>query len=41
MYDFYVFFKTTNWNPNIKCLRIKIEHSNYRMWFFPLPHNQY
>lgn len=23
MYDFYVFFKTINWNPTIKCLSEK------------------
>lgn len=41
MYDFYVFFKTANWNPTIKCLRVKREYSSYRTWFFLLPHNQY
>lgn len=37
MYNFYVFFKTTNWNPTIKCLRIYIEYSNYRTCFSLCP----
>lgn len=41
MYDFYVFFKTTNWNPTIKHLKIKIEYSNYKTRFVLMPPKQY